>query len=352
MNLYHWLLIVVWGILIPFVLGAIWTGKNEEQSGSAIRTLLSGVMTMLAVFQVIAVPLIVWKQPFHILCRIYVIIIVAGLLFAVVFRWNMLIRMICAMYKNLLSCDAFTKLILVAAICMVIFQTWMVAGTMHEDTDDARYAAESMEAYERDTMFQYHPITGEKLEHPVGEMRKDVIAPFPIYIALLAKLLLLHPLIVAHVVIPLLFVPYAYCIYYLLGKQFFTGKMKENAIYFFFVNLANCFAFASVYSLSFYFLLRLWHGKAMLIALMLPAVLLNLIYALHENRTKTWSVLFVTMTATAIGSSMAGIIPPILAGSMGLTESLKKKSVKPLMLCLVCCIPNIVFGVLYYMIKV
>ena len=312
MGIYSCLLILLWGVIVPFVVGCLWTRKNDLYENSLAMAIVMGFITMLAVFQVLAVPMIALKIRFHVLAVAWIVVIAVLFVVSFVMNSKRLIQIIQVAWKRVFVQNGFTRLLIFAGVVLVLFQMWVLAGHMHVDTDDSRYAAESMEAYELDTMIQYHPITGEQIEAPSGEMIKDIVAPFSFYITLFAKLLFLHPLVVAHIVIPILFIPYAYLIYYLIAQRFFGDNMQETAIFICFINLLICFAYGSAYSLSSYFLFRIWQGKAMFISVMLPAILLNVLNIGREKeRGKHYRMLFCVMLASSIGSGMASILPPL-----------------------------------------
>jgi len=352
MEIYNYVLILLWGAIIPFVIGCLWTRKNDLYEDSLAMAIVMGFITMLAVFQLLAVPMIVFKSSFHLLAGVWIAVMVVLVVVSFIMNSKRFIRIMQVAWKRVFVQNMFTRVLILAGIILVLFQMWMLAGHMHVDTDDSRYMAESMEAYEIDTMIQYHPITGEHIDVPNGEMIKDIVAPFSFYITLLAKLLLLHPLAVAHIVIPLLFIPYAYFIYYLIARRLLGDKLQEVAIFMFFINLLICFAYGSLYSLSFYFLLRIWQGKAMFISVMLPAILLSSLNIVQEKgRGKQYWILFCVMLASSIGSGMASILPPLIVGATILMAAIKEKKIRPLIYGGICIVPNMVFAVVYILIN-
>jgi len=104
--------------------------------------------------------------------------------------------------------------------------------------------------------------------------------------------------------------------------------------------------------LSFYFLLRIWQGKAMFISVMLPAILLSSLNIVQEKgRGKQYWILFCVMLASSIGSGMASILPPLIVGATILMAAIKEKKIRPLIYGGICIVPNMVFAVVYILIN-
>lgn len=345
------LLLLCWGFLVPTAAGLFWTGfiKNEERKSSLGLAWTLGVITMWAVFQVLAVPLIYRKAAFHVLAYTWIAIIGVLAIAALAFH----AKRLGSIGKHLVLAwrgqEKSTYLFLAAAVAIILFQIFLLAGHTHTDTDDARYVVSAMEAVEKDTMLLEHPLTGEYLGEPVGEMIKDAVAPFCIFMGLFSELLSLHPAIAHHVMFPIMMIPLAYVIYWLIAKRLFPGNQKAAALFLFLAAVCHCFAYDSVYMGSFYLLVRIWQGKAVLSAVIMPLIWYFLLCIMEKPKEKIYYVfLTLTMFAACLTSSMSAIQPVLLAGTYALVLGIRDRSFRSFLAVCLCLLPNVAYAAGYY----
>ena len=68
-------LFFLYWILVPFVLGLLWTRGMRKYENSAAMSITTGLIFMLALFEILAVSMILTKQPYHILVNTWITII-------------------------------------------------------------------------------------------------------------------------------------------------------------------------------------------------------------------------------------------------------------------------------------
>lgn len=337
-------LIFIWGISVPFVLGMLWEKLFADSNRiCCARNFALGFMTMAAVFQVLAVPMIFLRAPFHVLKYVWIAVIVCLLIASVLFNYKGFKEKL----KNSVSIkkpERADLLIWLAVVAIVVFQTYLLAGHMHVDTDDARFVAEAMEAVEKDTMLQYHPLTGEFLGSPLGEMNKDITSPYPIFLGLVGELFGLPPAVAAHVILPVLFIPLCYAVYFVVGSWFFDGSSRHTGLFLLFLGLIHTFSFESIFASGYTLLTIIWQGRSVAAMILLPLLWYALLRMTGQAavRTKDYVLLAATLLACAMLSGMGVLLSLMLVLAYACVCVWQKRSLKTALWMLLCMSPNII----------
>ncbi len=337
------LLIFVWGISVPFVLGMLWEKRLADSDHICFaRNFALGFMTMAAVFQVLAVPAIFLRAPFHVLKDVWITIIVCLLVISAVINFKDLKK---RLKNSIVKKPERTELLIwLAVIAIVAFQTCLLAGQMHVDTDDARFIAEAMEAVEKDTMLQYHPLTGEFLGSPLGEMNKDVTSPYPIFLGLAGELFDLPPAVAAHVILPVLLIPLCYAVYFVIGNWFFDGDSRHTGLFLLFLGLIHMFSFESIYASGYTLLTIIWQGRSVAAMILLPLLWYVLLRMTGQAAVsaKDYVLLTVVLIACAMLSGMGLLLSLLMALTYACVCGWQKRSLRTAFFMLLCMGPNIV----------
>ena len=351
MSILNILLIILYGLLMPFVVGQLWTRKFEEHAGTIAFPIVCGAMTMFALFEVLAVPMILLQKPFHVLFQSWLICMWIITVASAIWNAKLINRTVRLSLERLKEITIKEFLVWAVAIFLILFQTWLLAGNMHIDTDDSRFVTEAMEAYEKDTMLQYHPLTGEFLGGPIGEMNKDVQAPFPFIYALLGKLFQMIPTIVAHVVLPILLIPLAYLVYFIIGRYLLKGNRLYAALFLCLLSLIHLFAFESIYAAGYTLLTIIWQGRSVWAMIILPFAwyLLMRLTADENKKEAVWHYLLLccTLISACLTSSMSAILVPVLTAAYMVVNVVKRRNLMPLLWMIPLWIPSIVSYLLY-----
>lgn len=359
------LYVIIWAIIVPFLLGMLLNalpyysyGRSSNASAGGngdnlplAACLAFGYVSVCAIFQLLAVPMVYKGLPFHVLKISWIVVaLILSVLSVIVNRGRIISSL-----KGFTSCFriseyARTEIVLIVVTLLLIgAQTWLLAGNMHTDTDDARFVAEALEAYEKDTMLKVHPLTGEYLGAPLGEMNKDVASPYPIFIALLASLYGIHPAITAHVVLPMLFIPLCYICYWLLGRYLFRGDRKKTWLFMFFLALILLFSFESEFTLGYTLLTIIWQGRSVYAMIMLPLLLLAFMRMSGDEDIKACD--YIVLICVLIASSMHSGMGSVLSFAMSLAYMaviiFRRKSLKTAICLLACLIPTVIYIAIY-----
>ena len=201
-----------------------------------------------------------------------------------------------------------------------------------------------------DSIFRYDCYTG--MEYTVLPSRY-ILSPFPIFLAVLAQISSIHATVIAHTILPFLLIPLSYYVYWMIGKCLFPKSREQASVFLLLTAIVQMFSYYSVYTPGTFLLLRSWQGKAVLANILLPSIFCFGLALWREKRKSfaDWFFLGTLTTASCLVSTMGFMLAPIMAGIIGILCALKNKtfSIIPAMLC--CCIPNIIFSVIYLMIR-
>lgn len=170
------------------------------------------------------------------------------------------------------------------------FQLYKAVAFASFDGDDAYYVVESLIAQESDVMYRILPYTGRPTDIDV----RHALAVFPMWVAFAAVRAGVHATIVSHVVMPIVLIPLTYLLYFEIGRQLFGGKPqtvgcqvdtegasgkrdsvfhRENLpVFMIIMAMFQIFGNVSIYTNETFFLTRTWQGKAVAGSLVIPAL--------------------------------------------------------------------------------
>ena len=334
-------------LCLPFLVGSIFRNKSLP------ITYLIGQIVMWAVFQMIAVPMINLRTSFTQLFWIYTGVIAA---FAIT---GLVLRIRTKIDKPEIS------VFLVIAIAIILYQCSIYIFGMHLDEDDARWIAEANDALVKDRMLLFNPATGEYIGRFVGEMIKDVYSPWSMYLAWMARITGIKAVILAHTIYAPVLLILCYLAYYEMGRQLFKGK-SERGIFLLMVSVINMFFAGNVYTQSVFTLTRIWQGKAVVAAVIIPAVLTMILRIQNGDRVSDWFMLAATGCAACLFSGMGIAISLLTISVYGIytlicstIRRIKNKEIKHkwlgglarLAICLLCIAPSVVYGLGYLKLK-
>lgn len=340
------ILLIICLLILPLLCGYIW-----NKSGIC-RTLtdyceiyVGGWIVMMSLFEVIAVPLTFLKARFSLAIGIWII--------AILFISAKNLHKVGKLHQQGIKVFSFGKIkwsfIKVLIVVFILVQCIMLTCFQHIDDDDAWYVGVAVTSFTTDTINLYAGNTGDLMNWTQGS--NYILAPLPVFWAMLAKICMIHPTIFIHTIIPAVLISMAYIIYYMLAKQLFKVENKKIEYFLFFMCLLNIFGFSSTRTTAAMLLLRVWQGKAMLGAVILPL----LIYYLMRYRDGTekiviWQILS-TQTAMCLLSSMGVFIGILTVGIYVCIPLWLKKRMKEGILILLTIVPNIIIGIIYILLS-
>lgn len=314
-------------VAVPILIGSLFQ-KVYKGEGKLLFFWLSGQMILWAVFQFITVPLVLSGHRFqYVLWCTPIAVLILLLLRAVLFIWN---REWTGLSGNRRRLDPWAReegavwlrirILQILAVGLLAFQLVMTLCCAYEEGDDAFYLALSTDTWDSGMMYAKNPYTGSTTDL---DMRHG-LAPFPMWITLLAQISGILPITMAQMVLPVTLILMAYGIHYLLGKQLFLGQKESFLVYFVLVEMLTLFGGYSSYSVENFLLVRASQGKAVLCNLVLPFLVLLcfiLIKGVQKGEGVHWSywvLHFGVCVAGCLCSTQGGLLVCILMAIVGL----------------------------------
>lgn len=327
---------IFWLLVIPFCIGLIPANFISAEKRSPGFVLLSGYFGMWALFEISAVPAVLWVEysNFKIASAVFTALTLLGAAAGGWFLYrnakagepglilgkmreggrrqegcnvngtehendegvrcvDSLTQRMKAMVKGLLTGAGIEWLIFFVLLGLQLYKAMAYTSF---DGDDAYYVVESLIAQETGVMYRILPLTGGS----TGLDVRHAMAVFPMWVAYISVRAGVHATIVSHVVMPLVLIPLTYLLFYEIGRVLFsktwqgstdgrtpTGKAlggsarrkeketlcRDNLpIFMIIIAVFQIFGNVSIYTNETFFLTRTWQGKAVAGALVIPAL--------------------------------------------------------------------------------
>lgn len=345
----------VFGIA-PVGIGGLWT-KGMGQKREKILTLyLAGFLSELAVFQLIAVPVMV-KEVYGMNLLVYLTTAVFAVLAATGFIWTLLRER--GLWKqdrqkqHVAVQNPERLLFWLLFLASVGYQMYMAFAYASFDGDDAYYVVQSVLADQTGVLNRIRPYTGLSTDLDI----RHALATLPLWIAYVARMTGIHATIVAHTLLPLIFIPLTYYVFVQIGRKLFSDGSVKLPIFLTLVSIMQIWGNISIYTNETFFLTRTWQGKSVLANLILLVELwLMLELCAREKSGKRqeetgsqlpyWLLLAVNHIAAAMMTSMGAFLTALLFGIMALVAAIRYRSWSILWKMALCCIPNVFYLVL------
>jgi len=323
-----------WLILLPICVGSIFGFRQKDKITLAVRW-MQGQFLLWAIFQVVAVYYILIMGKLSQVTRVY--IIVAGLLAGTGLllelgafvkwagkekaQWSLVDCSRNIVHKSMHGLrNMWTKDTKVLAIVFgLLWLTQMLAILLLavNDGDDAFYMAVANVAQSSDTMYvaNVYSFGGTELTY------RYALAPFPIWIAFLARISGLHTLVIGHIILGMVLITLSYIIYAQAGKVLFGDDRRKCLLFLIFIAVLYIWSNTSSHTPESFLLLRSRQGKALVAGIVFPAILCLVLQIgrLLEHKQKV-TVRYYIIAATVIltgclGSTLGGGLVILLWGS-------------------------------------
>lgn len=342
-------------ILIPYCIGllpVLLTGRARRSAGV---TYLLGVILCFAVFQIVTVPIVIYKPfGFTLVTIVYTVLLcvlaVLGVFVSIKYRRKHGFFFAENAFKRNLTKEEIVEWIMAAI--MMLFVIFMYVTRASFDGDDAYYVANSLLSYETDTLYRIKPYTGLS----TGLDLRHALAVFPIWVAYMAKISRIHPTIMSHSIIGGYLIPLTCLVYYEIGKTILKKERKKLPIFMIFVGIMQLFGNVSIYTNATFFLTRTWQGKSMLANFIIPVaiwLLLNIFESEGDEddmRLGLWIMLGLNNIMAAMCSTASVFLMAMLIGVSGLILTIREKNIQIALRLVITCIPLVLYGVIFLVI--
>lgn len=336
MNCKNILFLSVMYILLPIWIGYLWVEfiKIEGRINRILHAWILGFVTMLAVAQLILVPLVALQKTLSTAIIIWNIIMqLLALAAFVVWLRNMATARVPAKERTdcedepevacaRQSAEAGTEqkgnrkwiyIFGVLAAVLVLIQAYIPARYEHSDDDDARFIAEQVSAVDHDMMYQDSPIRAEYLYWNEGEVRKDLTSPWAMFMAITAKESDMAPAELSHSYLPFFLILICYVVYLLIGRKLFKGDWEKTFLFLIILSVVHLAGYTSTHTLASMLLLRIWQGKAVCASFMLPLFFYLFYQIMRKDYNRRWlPVLYFASTGACLLSGIGIVTAPIM----------------------------------------
>lgn len=347
-------------LIIPELLGLFLLRFIKKENTNLFLAFIIGYVIEFAICQIVTVPYIYMEKTLNELMNTLgkITLIICGL--SIIINLTKIKDIFITIFKYI---KEMPKLLVILTIVLIGIQVYSYVGYMHIDDDDSFYVGTATVAVQTDSLFKYSAATGdEDVENQLSRYR---LGPFPIYLAVISKAIDIHPAIVAHTILPIIFVPLVYMIYGLIGNEIFKKNQKQVYSFLMIMSIINIWGNYSVRTTFSFFLIRIWQGKALLASMILPLIILLVIKAEENNYKFNYCLLlFITILAGNLTTTMGIALPPMELMLLAVVYEISKIKLKKskeektgigraiinLTKCCLCCIPSIVYGLAYLII--
>lgn len=346
--------ILKWGVLaflvlpVPFILGMIIVKYMDKAQQTPAMTYLCGWFLSFAVFEVTAVPFILLEKSFTELVAVYTTII------ALLFVYGLAgIKKLFSQYAQWIKAFWNEPACVKAgwAVFFFIIAAQMLCAVMLEyyDGDDAYYISEAVLTDTFDTMYLRDAYTG--YIYPLDV--RHAFSPVPVYQAWLSRLSGIAPAAVAHTMLAAVWLLLMYCVLSQISAALINGeKRKYRPVFMIFISVWFVFGNISLYTAETFAMTRTWQGKGVMAGIVLPAFLLCFLWLSEKSFAKGSVMLLICVVLSAVfATSVSFMLVPTLEGLAAVLIGLKKKEIKTPLIMLAACIPCLLLGGIYLVMR-
>lgn len=337
--------ILMWLVVTPFCCGLSITRYMRKESQNLTMIMVTGYFLMLALFQVIYIPFIVFYNHFKPLVIVYGVGIAVFAVFSLVLNGRYWIS-----YRKHVEQMPWSRYALwMIALGLIGFQLYKTVFYQFHDGDDAFYAVTSVITYQNNNMYVKLPYTGEASTLDV----RHAFSAAPIFISFLAGASGIHPTIVTHVI----YACAVLLLFYMLVKLIADILVDKNYVPLFliFVSIMNLFGNNTIYTSSTFLLTRTSQGKAFLGNIIPAAAILGLLLVWKnlfqetpiKQRSAPWMLLSCIMVTAVYTSLMGLVLAALLIGGATVFFAIRYRMPKILLPCALSMTPLVVIGALY-----
>ena len=363
----------VFGIA-PVGIGGLWTKGMGQKREKILNLYLAGFLSELAVFQLIAVPVMV-KEVYGMNLLVYLTTAVLAVLAGAGFIWTFLRErglhkqtgqaQACSLRKstvpgagkgarNRIRRAAVQNperlLFWLLFLASVGYQMYMAFAYASFDGDDAYYVVQSVLADQTGVLNRIRPYTGLSTDLDI----RHALATLPLWIAYVARMTGIHATIVAHTLLPLIFIPLTYYVFVQIGRKLFSDGSVKLPIFLTLVSIMQIWGNISIYTNETFFLTRTWQGKSVLanLILLVELWLMLELCAREKNGERQeetgsqlpyWLLLAVNHIAAAMMTSMGAFLTATLFSITALVAAIRYRRWSILWKTALCCIPNVIY---------
>lgn len=339
------MIIIKWGILlaltlvVPFVLGIVPVKyMNKAQKNPSI-TYISGWFVSFAVFETVAIPFILLKTSFTKLVVCYTVVIFALLVYSM-----LNIKYVLDIYKMPRKLPAWSYILWCIVFLIIGAQVYMAIAYEYYDGDDAYYIAESVMANAFDDMYVRDNYTTYLSNFDL----RHALSPTPLYISWLSKISRIHPAIIAHSVLSVVWLLLMYMVYGQVANRLLVDARQYKPLFMMFIAIWFMFGNVSMLTAETFSMTRTWQGKGLMAGVVLPTLMLCIMHLADKKVSRgMWMLLVTVVVASAMTTTVAVMMIPTVIGIAAIIIGIQRKDIKRFFCIALCSLPMIVVGLIY-----
>lgn len=334
--------------LIVFSLMGYLIGALIKYKATFIEYIFLGFFGYFALFQGVALPLILMKKPLTLLVQIWLgVLMVTAVIFFVVLCRNRKF----SQGKN--KKNAITYIgtgiknpYMILYITLVLLVCYFTVIQNYWGWDTAYYIGTVSTSIDTDTMYQFSGESGRQM----GKIEiRYALSAFYMNSAVFCKVSGIAPVMFQKYVMGILCVLLYHIVLYLIGKELFHGQSRKAFLFAFVAGALNFF-FASEFTTAQFLFLRSYEAKGYCANVMIPAIFWAIL-RIHKklDHRENWKLLFLLMLSSVPVSMSSILIVPAIVAIALLAEVFVNRKVKAIGYGMLCLIPNGIYLLLYFL---
>lgn len=339
-------------ILLPFCAGGIFpaAGKGQKEEILSLGCQwMYGQFLLWAVFQLVTVYFILTRGSLQDVMLVYTPAVVCVGIVGLIVTIRMWMKGDKSPLINQYMWIKEQKLLTGIFVLLWLVQMAGIVFLAVNDGDDAFYMAVAERAREAGVLYTANVYSFGNTELNY----RYALAPFPIWIAFLAKISGLHTLTIGHILLGILLVSMSYVAYAQMGKVLFGDNRKKRLQMLILVAVLYIWGNTSSHTAESFLLLRTRQGKALVAGLVFPMmiyVILKIGKTLEQQKNIDRDSYLLAMTVIltgCLGSTLGGALVILLWASAMLFLAVGYKRWTLLFLGAVSAVPGFMYAVLY-----
>jgi len=342
MNIVKILVISIGMLFVFYRVGKLYSTLFNKENKISISNIVIGFILLLALFELFSLPFMIFNLNIKLLYYLSLTFVCCIIIASFLIRKN-----VNSNDNQEINLKWNTTIIILVTILLVIiiFQVFCSTYLFKENADDSFYISFATEKMNLGQMYEKEASTG--LEY-LNFSYTYMFSSWEVFGGFISRLCNINSPTFFHTVCPLVFIIVSYISYYILASNLFKSK-KQIIIFLILLSIIFLFSGGASRFRGISLLAKIWHGKILLLSIIIPFILSKLID--YDKLAKTDITLLMASSIAAIGLNPISIYyVPIIYGCF-MFYILIRKQFNIFLKLLITLIPNIIFLILYILLS-
>lgn len=324
-NMIKYYELVLVFFVVAILVGSLPIRFMKDKSSGLLKSILYGTIIMLAIFEVLVIPMTILGQSLTRLTQVWCIIIAAISIIAAITAKKHLSEQIRNIPIRLKGITRMDGIILV----LIFIQIFICVKYIFLHQNDAYYVGMTTTTLSTDRLYAFSPYTGVAIEW--SNYKFHVLASLPVFWAMLAKLFGVSGAFFCHTIVPILFIPVGYILYKEMGLLLFKNEKRSVSLFLFMMCMINLFI-GKNYDSSYEMLSTcIWQGGSFLYNIALPGIFYFEFQFFRKSRKLFNLIMFFIMLIVAVmtvpitGILLSILMSIVLAVSFGIEKAITRR---------------------------